>query len=432
MKSTGVIAVLLLLGLAACPSAQTPDTASSSAAATPVQSAPDTVSSSTGAASERAEEPVYPLSPERYERLVSYSKFVNVWRFAEFFIGLAILAAILFTGLSARFRTWTSKIPLKFFALWAFLCLFLLTDYVLNLPFSIYRNFIVEDRYGFMNQTFAQWWGEDLMGLLIGAVFVIIPAWFLYWLLNRLKQWWLWFSMGAIPLAVLTVVIAPVIIAPLFNDYGPLKDKKLEAEILAMAQKEGINGADIFEVNGSKQSTKVNAYVTGLFGSKRIVLYDTLIKNFTTPEIKFVMAHEMGHYLMHHIWWGLGVAILFIMAALWLASRLLPITISRLKDSLGFDRLGDYASLPLILAYLSIFNFLFQPATNAATRLMERQADEHAMEVSGVDNQTAMTAFDKLAALNLSDPNPSGLIEFWFYDHPSLKKRIEFARNWKP
>ena len=374
----------------------------------------------------------YPMSPERYERLVSYSKFVNVWRFVEFFISLAVLAVILFTGLSARFRDWTSRIRTGFFALWVYLALFLAADYLLSLPFSIYRNFMVEDSYGFMNQTFGQWWGEDLLGLLIAAILLIVPFWFLYWLLNRLKHWWLWFSIGAIPFAVLMMVIVPVVVSPLFNDFGPMKDKQLEAEILTLANQAGIEGADVFEVNASKQSTKINAYVTGLMGTKRIVLYDTLIKSFTRQEIKFVMAHEMGHYLMNHIWWGLGIAILYIMVALWLAGRLLPVTISRLKDSLRFERLGDYASLPLVAAYLSIFSFVFQPITNFTSRTMEWQSDEYAMRMSGVDGETAATAFDKLSVLNLSDPDPSALVEFWFYSHPSLKKRMEFARTWQP
>jgi STE24 endopeptidase len=428
MKST--ITLFLFLVLISVPPAMAQDSPAPSDSALTVTPDSLTAPASTQTADNTSVE--YPMSPERYERLVSYSKFVNVWRFVEFFIGLAVLAVILFTGLSARFRNWTSKVRWKFFAMWAFLILFIVTDYLLNLPFSIYRSYVVENSYGFMNQTFLQWWGEDLLGLLIGAIMMIIPVWFLYWLLNRLKHWWLWFSLGAIPLAVLLVVVAPVIISPLFNDFGPMKDKQLESEILSLAGQAGIEGADVFEVDASKQTTKINAYMTGLFGTRRIVLYDTLIRNFTTNEIKFVMAHEMGHYLMNHIWWGLLIAILFIMLALWLASRLLPVTITRLKESLRFDRLGDYASLPLVAAYLSIFSFIFQPVTNAASRAMERQSDEYAMRMSKVDGETAATAFDKLSVLNLSDPDPSALVEFWFYDHPALKKRMEFARTWKP
>jgi Zn-dependent protease with chaperone function len=276
-----------------------------------------------------------------------------------------------------------------------------------------------------------QWWGDNLLGLLVGVVFMIIPVWFLYWVLNRLKHWWLWFSLGAVPLLVLAIVIVPVVISPLFNEFTPLKDKALESEIVGLAQREGIEGADVFEVDGSKQSTKVNAYVTGLFNTKRIVLYDTLIKNFTTDEIKFVMAHEMGHYLMNHLWYGLSIAILFIMAALWLASRLLPVTISRLRHSFRFERLGDYASLPLIMAYLTVFSFLFQPVTNATSRYMERLADDHGMRASGVSADVAESTFNKLSVLNLSDPDPSGLVEFWFYNHPAIKRRIEFVRGWQ-
>jgi len=430
------VACILILLLTLFPwaglRADTLDSASTAILDSATAPATDTLTAGAPIEGGAEEGALYPMSPERYEQLVSYSRFVNVWRFVSFFIGLAVLAVILFTGLSARFRDWTSGIRWKFFALWAYLVLFLAADYILWLPFAIYRGFVVEDSYGFMNQTFMQWWGEGLLGLLISAIVLIAPVWFLYWLLNKLKHWWLWFSIGAIPLAILAIVVFPVFVDPLFNEFGPLEDKQLESEILTLAQQAGIEGADVFEVDASKQSTKINAYVTGLFGTKRIVLYDTLIKNFTTDEVKFVMAHEMGHYLMNHMWQGLAVAILFIMVSLWLAGRLLPVTISRLKDSLHFERLGDYASLPLIAMYLMIFTFIFQPITNAASRWMEWQADDYGMRMSGVDGETAATAFDKLSVFNLSDPDPGALVEFWFYDHPSLKKRMEFARTWKP
>lgn len=432
MKVALGLTLLLTFGLATALFADTIDT---SPAAQPDSSArqfADSVTATATGAQSTSDQPVYPMSPERHERLVSYSKFVNVWRFVDFFIGLIILAVILFSGLSARLRDWSLKIHLKFFALWVFLVLFLLADYLFNLPFSIYRNFVVERSYGFMNQSFMQWWGEDLLGLLVTAALMIIPVWFFYWVVNRLKQWWLWFSLGTIPFAVLIVVVAPVVIAPLFNDFAPMKDKQLEAQILDLARQGGIDGARVFEVDASKQSSKINAYMTGLFGTKRIVLYDTLIKNFSPSEVRFVMAHEMGHYLKHHLWIGLAIAIAFIMVALWLASRLLPVTIYRLKDGLRFDRLGDYASWPLVLAYLYVFMFIFQPITNGASRWMERQSDDYAMRMSRVDGETAATAFDKLSVFNLSDPDPSPLVEFWFYDHPALKERMKFARNWKP
>ena len=218
----------------------------------------------------------------------------------------------------------------------------------------------------------------------------------------------------------------------MFNDFVPLEDKQLESEIVTLAEKGGIGDADIFQVDGSRQSSKLNAYVTGLFGSKRIVLYDTLIRNFSLDEIKFVMAHEMGHYVKHHLWWGLLVTVLFTLGALWLMDKTIHPVIRRFKNRFGFDSLSDMASLPLVLIFISVIFFVFQPITNSASREMERQADRYGMEMSGVSGEAAAIAFDKLSVYNLSDPDPHPLVEFWFYDHPALKKRMAFVRGLRP
>jgi STE24 endopeptidase len=371
----------------------------------------------------------YPLSPERQEQLVSYSRFNNIWLFVEFLAGLAVLALILFTGLSARFRDWTSSIKLRFFAVWAFAALVIIAEYVLYFPFDVFRSFFVERSYGFLNQGFAGWFGESLLGLFLGVVISIIPIWFFYWLIKNTKRWWLVFSVGAVPFLVFFIVVAPVVISPMFNDFTPLKDKALESEIRTLAQKGGIGDADIFEVNGSKQSSKVNAYVTGLMNTRRIVLYDTMIKGFTPEEIKFVMGHEMGHYVMNHIWWGVLVATLSILIGTWLMDKTIHPVIRRFKNRFGFDQLSDIASLPLVMAYISVFFFLFQPVTNGLSRYMETQADRYGMEMSGVSVEDAARAFDKLSVYNLSDPNPNPILEFWFYSHPAIQKRIEAVRG---
>ncbi len=374
----------------------------------------------------------YPISPERLEKLVSYSRFTIIWRFVSFFVGLVSLSLLLFTGWSARLRTWVSGIRPRFFAIWAFVALILIADYLLNLPFSIYRSFIVEGNYGFLNQTFVEWWLDDLLGLFLSLLLSIVPMWFFYWLVSFMKRWWLAFSIGMIPFMVLMVVVAPVLISPMFNDFVPLEDKQVEAEIMALAEKGGIGDADIFQVDGSKQSSKLNAYVTGLFGSKRIVLYDTIIRNFSMDELKFVMAHEMGHYVKHHIWWGLLVTVLFTLGALWLMDKTIRPVIRRLENRFGFDSLSDIASLPLVLIFVSVIFFVFQPITNSASREMERQSDRYGMEMSGVSGEAAAIAFDKLSVYNLSDPDPHPLVEFWFYSHPALKKRMAFVRGLSP
>ncbi|MFH1374682.1 MAG: M48 family metallopeptidase [bacterium] len=377
------------------------------------------------------EEPLYPMSAERKERLVSYSQFNNIWRFVGFFVSIGVLCLLLFTGFSAKIRNWAGVARHKFLILWLFWVLFLLADYILNLPLHIYRSFMVESDYGFINQTFIEWWGEDLLGLLIGAVIGIIPVWFFYRAVARFRRWWLWFSIGAIPFLVFFIVIAPVVISPLFNKYEPLKDKQLESEILALASQAGIEGSDVFQVNASKQSTKINAYVTGLFGTKRIVLYDTMIDNFETDEIKFVMGHEMGHYVMNHVWWGLLVAVVFIAFALWLMNRTIHAVIKRFRGRFRIDRLADVASLPLVMIFVTIISFVFQPVTNGWSRYIEHQCDIYGLDISQVSGESAAIAFDKLSVYNLSDPDPHWLIEFWFYGHPALKKRMEFVREYK-
>jgi len=309
------------------------------------------------------DEPLYPMSPERYEKLVSYARFNGIWRFVSFFIGIATLTIILFTGLAARFRDWASKLKLRFFVVWGLLALVMVADYILGFPAHVYRHFIVENNYGFMNQTFLEWWSDDMLGLLIMLAIGIIPTWFFYRLVNRFRKWWLIFSIGAVPFLILLIVIAPVFISPLFNDFLPLQDKALEAEILTLADQVGIEGSDIFQVDGSRQSTKVNAYVTGLFGTKRIVLYDTLIKEFTRDEIKFVMGHEMGHYVMNHVWQGLVVAILSIGFVLWLVSKTIHGVINRFNSQFRFDSLGDIASLPF---FESVHQSVEEPHGNDA------------------------------------------------------------------
>lgn len=170
----------------------------------------DTISAPAGA----TEQSLYPMSPERKEKLIAYSNFKNIWRFAEFFIGLGILSLILFTGLAAKMRNWAQAAKIKFFVVWLFLILFIVVEYVISLPFHIYRGFIVESNYGFMNQTFIQWLADDLLGLLIGVVIGIIPMWFLYSLINKTRRWWAWFAVGAVPFLVFFIVIAPVVISP--------------------------------------------------------------------------------------------------------------------------------------------------------------------------------------------------------------------------
>lgn len=369
---------------------------------------------------------VYPMSSERKEKLIAYSRFNNIWRFAGFFISVGILLLALYTGLSARFRKWAEAITRREFLISFFYFLFLMLFlFLINLPFDYYRSFVIEHRYSFSNQTVGAWFGETLKSEAVGFVIGFIVVLILYWLIKRFKRWWLIFAVGSIPFMAFMILIAPVVISPMFNKFEPIKSKELAAEMTALAAKAGIHNPDIFEVDASKQSSKVNAYFTGLFGTKRIVLYDTAIKNFTVNELKFIMGHEIGHYIKNHIWYGLLMAVVLIFIGGYLIDKFLPRLINRQSRILGFTHLSNIAGLPLLILFVTVFGFVAQPIMNGASRYFEYQADEYGMQISGVTGDEAATAFDKLSVFNLSDPEPSALIEFWFYDHPALIKRME-------
>lgn len=374
---------------------------------------------------------LYPLSPERKALLTDYAEFNNSWRYVSFIESLVVFGLLAFLGWSAKFRDWAKVAQKPFLILWLYVVLLLSAYYLLSLPLSIYREFNIEHEYGFSNQTFMVWFGESLLSLFIIFFIAVIPVWFFYRLVNRARRWWLTFSLGSIPFMVFFVVIAPVFISPLFNDYVPLEDKVLESEIRTLAEQSGIADADIFQVNASKQSSKINAYVTGLLATKRIVLYDTMIKNFTVEEIKFVMGHEMGHYIEGHIWYGLAIAVILLAAALFLIDKTIHLVIQKYSDHLRFDRLGDMASLPLVILFAVVISFFSNPINAGASRYMEHRSDRFGMESSGVSGEDAATAFEKLSAYNLSDPDPDPFTEFWFYGHPSLKKRIAYVRSYR-
>ncbi|MEW5922666.1 MAG: M48 family metallopeptidase [Candidatus Zixiibacteriota bacterium] len=383
------------------------------------------VSGETASAVEKTE-PVYPMSPERKELLSSYSLYKNIWRFIGFAFDVIVFLAILYFGLSGRMRLWAEAISRKKILVYLFyVLLFMIVMYIIYFPISYYTEFVVEHDYGFSNQTFSEWFADGLKTQAVAFILIFIVVSVLYWLINKTRRWWLYFSLLAVPFAVLMIVIVPVVVAPVFNKFEPLQDKNLETDMIQLAHRAGIENPDVYQVDASRQSTKLNAYFTGMFATERIVLYDNIINAFTTDELKYVMGHEIGHYKMYHIWKGLFIAIVIIFAATWLANRLLPGIIRRNSRRFRFDRLGSVSSLPLLILFITIFGFLLQPVTNGISRYQEYRADEYGFKLSGVTIDDTRITYEKLSAYNLSDLEPPAFIEFWFYDHPALSKRIE-------
>jgi Zn-dependent protease with chaperone function len=239
--------------------------------------------------------------PEPSAKAISYYRSGNVlWAVATAW-GLLIPAVFLWTGLSARIRTWARAIGRKwFFVIAVYFVLFTLITFVIDLPLSYYAGFVREHAYGLSNQTFGKWFGDELKSLMVGLIVGVLVMWVPYLLLRKSpRRWWLYTGLLAIPFIVIVLLVQPVWIDPLFNTFGPMKDKTLETQILALADRAGISGGRVFEVAKSEDTKAVNAYVTGVGGTKRIVLWDTIIAALAPRELLVVMGHEMGHYVLH-------------------------------------------------------------------------------------------------------------------------------------
>lgn len=372
------------------------------------------------------------MTPERRAQAIAYSEIKNVLYFVTTFYSFLILILFLVTGSSAKIRAWATRLGnRRFFVLALYLLALNLIVLAVDFPFTYYSGYALEHQYEHSNQSFGQWFGEFMKGEAIGFVVGLLLLWLLYLAIRRSpRRWWLWTGAFTAPIAAFLIVIAPIVIAPMFNKFSPLSDEALKTKILALANRAGIPDSDIFEVDASKQSKKYNAYVTGLFGTKRIVLYDTILKDMEHEEILFVMSHEIGHYVMHHVWIGVGLVTAFVFLAAYLVHRITGVLLARNKDRWGFDNLADFASLPLILFLFSVFGFLFQPAFAGMGRYFEHKADEYGLAMTE-DRVAAAKAFEKLAAKNLSNPDPSPFIEFWLYDHPTIKDRVTYVLSEK-
>jgi Zn-dependent protease with chaperone function len=368
------------------------------------------------------------MTPERRQQAVEYSDTKNTLYFVTTFYSFAVLFLFVAVRWSAKIRDWATRVGKKrFFVLALYLLAFTLLFDLINFPFTYYQGFALEHKYGLSNQTFGQWFGELLKGEAVGFVVLLLILWLLYLGIRRSpKRWWVWAGVFAAPITAFFIVVAPILIAPMFNKFTPLENQELKAKILALADKAGISDSRVFQVDASKQSKKYNAYVTGLFGSKRIVLYDTILADMNDDEILFVMGHEMGHYVMHHIWIGVAGVTIFVFLAAFLTARIADRLIAKYGERWGFSQLSDFASVPLLFLLLSIFGFLFQPVSAGMSRYFEHKSDEYGLTMAP-NRRAAASAFEKLAAKNLSNPDPSAFIEFWLYDHPTIKDRVEYV-----
>jgi Zn-dependent protease with chaperone function len=381
-----------------------------------------------------AQEPTGPVAvPEPSDEAMRYYRSGNLLWVVNVLWGLLIPALFLFTGYSARIRDWAQMLGRKwFFVIAIYITTFLVITFVIDLPLAYYQGFVRQHAYGLSNQTLDKWFGDALKALAVGIVMGAMFLWIPYLLLKRSpRRWWLYTGLAMIPFIFFVLLISPVVIDPLFNDFGPMADKELEARILALADRAGIDAERVYEVNKSVDTEAVNAYVSGFMGTQRIVLWDTIITKLEQDELLFVMGHEMGHYVLKHAVKLVFLFSVLIMLALYAAHRTAGTVIDRYKSRFRFDDIADIASLPLLILLLNLFTLIASPIAFAYTRHLEHESDRFGLEITR-DNHAAASAFVKLQAENLANPRPGWLYKAWRATHPPLGERIDFCNRYRP
>jgi STE24 endopeptidase len=347
--------------------------------------------------------------------------------------GFALPALIFFTGLSGRLRDIARRLQRRwYFAFVIYFVFFAIIYFLANLPLDYYADFLRPHDYGLSSQTFGKWLSDALVSLAIGVVGGALCLWIPFLMLKRAaRRWWLYTWFASIPIMVFITFVQPIWIDPLFNHFGPMQDKVLETRILSLARRAGIDGADVYEVNKSVDTKTLNAYVTGIGKTTRIVLWDTILKELTPDEVAVTMGHEMGHYTLGHGWRFLILESLTLLAGLGLIHLSAGWILGRFGARAGVAELGDFASFPLLILIFSLALFVLLPPLLVVSRHFEHEADRFGLEITH-DNQACALTFVKFMRHDLAYPTPSPFFEFFRASHPSVSERINFCNTYHP
>jgi len=306
--------------------------------------------------------------------------------------------------------------------------LFVLVSFVLNMPLVIYTDYFREHQYGLATQDFGGWFGDAIKQLLVSAIVLPLVLVAVYAAVRRAgDRWWVWASGIAFVFSLISQMFAPVYIAPLFNDYKPLRAGNVREAILSLARANQIPTDQVVEFDASRQTTRISANVAGFAGTTRVAMNDNLLNKTSEPEIKAVLGHEMGHYVLNHGLRGTIYISIVLVFGFWFTHRLLDRLLARWGFDLGLEGRDDPAALPLAAAILSLFFFLVTPLTNSMIRQAEAEADAFGLNAAREPNGFAMAAM-RLSTYRKIHPGP--LEEAIFYDHPSGYTRVHGAMIW--
>ncbi len=342
-------------------------------------------------------------------------------------LGIVFLIVLLAAGWSGDLRDLALRLARQHYVIALFFYVLLLTliSKGLSLALDIY-SFRLEHRFHLSNQNTASWAFDELKGWLVGLVLISLLAQLVYWIIRSSPaHWWLiaWAAFTA--LFVVFAQLAPVILFPIFYKFVPLENQTLRERLVRLSERAGTHVRGVYEWKLSEKSKKANAALTGLGNTRRIILADTLLQNYSDDEIEAVLAHELGHHVHGHIFKSILLQMAVTFVGFWAANEALRIATG---PGRMFATLSDFANLPLLALVSAALSLILMPALNAYSRLNERQADRYCWtSVSSVD--PFITAMDKLSAQNLSEKTPSRFVEILFHSHPSVSRRIAAARQ---
>ncbi|MBU9888495.1 MAG: M48 family metallopeptidase [Candidatus Omnitrophica bacterium] len=368
-------------------------------------------------------------SPGNLTKAAEYQRIRRRLTLFHLFLTPALLVILLSSGLTFGMRAnavaltggndW-GTVALYFF-------LFSLYFLIFDLPLAYYSGFVLEHRFSLSNQTFGQWAVEFLKKAILSFVLSLVLIEFLYFIIRKSpSHWWLWAWGGYAFVSYILGKVFPVLIVPLFYKYGKMEDTALETKVLALAARFQMPAKNVYSLNLSKTTRKANAAFMGIGKTKRIVLSDTLIENFTHPEVEVVVVHELGHYKNHDVWrllgFGLMASLIAFAVGFW--------GIDLLSRPLNLDSAANVAGLPLLFLIFYAVNLILMPLMNGYARRRENAADRFAL--AACDNpHVFISCMRKLGEQNLADFDPPAWYEWFFYDHPSIGKRIKKAEAYK-
>lgn len=368
------------------------------------------------------------ISPEQKERSDSYFEggyWITLW---NLLFEIAVAFVFLF-GLSQWIMRTASKARKTGIQKLIYVLLYITLAFLITFPFSVYTDFFREHQYGLSNMSFPEWISEDLLGFVISLAAIGFLILVVYRIISKMpERWWMLGSGVVILFMIIGMLISPVFINPLFNEYKPLEEGPVKEAILSLARANGVPADNVYQFDASKQSGRISANVSGMGNTIRISLNDNLLNKCSLEEIKAVMAHEMGHYVLNHVYKLLIYIGLVIIIGFAFISWLMKKTIGRWGNSLGITGMADIKSLPLLMLFFSAYMFLTTPVMNTIVRTTESEADIFGLNAAREPDGFASVTMKLSEYRKIS---PGKLEEILLFDHPSGKTRVHMSMEWK-